>query len=303
MKVVVTGGTGFVGKRLAKIKPDWIYLSSKDYDLVSTEDCKRMYQELQPDAVIHMAGKVGGIKANNSRPAEFHYLNTMINTNVVHQGYLHGVKRILAALSTCTFPNVAKEYPLTEKDILSGPPEKTNLSYGYSKRSLYIQIDSYRKQYGLDYSTFCPSNIYGPEDNFDYDSSHFVPALIRKFYEASDRDVLEFWGTGKALRQEIYVDDLAKIIPILLEKHHSAVPVIVSPHENFSILEMINILREQLDKDVQIKFNDKLDGQFRKDGSNEYLLNLIGDFEFTPFAEGVKKAYEWYEENRGINGE
>jgi GDP-L-fucose synthase len=303
MKVVVTGGTGFVGKRLKKIKPEWTYLSSKDYDLVSTEESERMYQELQPDAVVHMAGKVGGIKANNVKPAEFYYLNTMINTNIVHQGYLHGVKRILASLSTCTFPDVVQQYPLTERDILSGSPAKTNLSYGYSKRSLYIQINSYRKQYGLDYSTFCPSNIYGPEDNFDYDSSHFVPALVRKFCEASDGDVLEFWGTGQALRQEIYVDDLAKIIPVLLEKHHSDVPVIVSPHENFSILEMINTLRDQLNKDVQIKFNNELDGQFRKDGSNKYLLNLIGEFGFTPFAEGVKRTYNWYKENRGPHGE
>ena len=301
MKVVVTGGTGFVGKRLKKIKPDWIYLSSKDYDLVSTKDCQMMYRDLQPDAVVHMAGKVGGIKANDTSPAEFYYLNTMINTNIVHQGYLHGVKRILAALSTCTFPDVVGHYPLTEDDILSGPPAKTNLSYGYSKRSLYIQINSYRKQYGLDYSTFCPSNIYGPEDNFDYHSSHFVPAMIRRFSEASSGDTLEFWGTGKALRQEIYVDDLARIIPSLLEKHHSDIPVIVSPHENLSISEMINILNDKIDKNVNIEFNNELDGQFRKDGSNKSLLNLIGEFEFTPFSEGVEKTYKWYEENGGTH--
>lgn len=295
MKVVVTGGTGFVGKRLQKIRPDWVYLSSKDYDLVSTFDCARLYKELKPDAVIHMAGKVGGIKANDTRPADFYYLNTMMNTNIIHQGHLHGVKRILASLSTCTFPDVVDHYPLLESDILAGPPAKTNLSYGYSKRSLYVQANAYRRQYGCDYSTFCPSNIYGPEDNFDYESSHFVPAMVRRFSEASKNDTLEFWGTGKALRQQLYVDDLARIIPKLLEHHHSDVPVIVSPHENLSISEMIEILRSQVNKEVKVGFNNQLDGQYRKDGSNKFLLEMIGNFDFTPFSIGVKKTYDWYE--------
>lgn len=303
MKVVVTGGTGFVGKRLQKIKPEWIYLSSKDYDLVSTFDCARLYKELKPDAVIHMAGKVGGIKANDTRPADFYYLNTMMNTNIIHQGHLHGVKRILASLSTCTFPDVVESYPLLESDILSGPPAKTNLSYGYSKRSLYVQMNSYRRQYGYDYSTFCPSNIYGPQDNFDYESSHFVPAMIRRFSEASENDVLEFWGTGKPLRQQLYVDDLARIIPQLLEKHHTDVPVIVSPHENLSISEMIEILRAQVNKRVSVEFNNQLDGQHRKDGSNKALLKMIGDFDFTPFSIGVKKTYDWYEKTGSYRNE
>ena len=297
MKVVVTGGTGFVGKRLEKIRPDWIYLSSKDYDLVSTEECKRMYQELRPDALLHMAGKVGGIGANDAKPAEFYYLNTMINANIVHQGYLHGVKRILATLSTCTFPDVIENYPLTENDILSGPPAKTNLSYGYAKRSLYVQINSYKKQYGVDYSTFCPSNIYGPGDNFDSLSSHFVAALIAKIAKANDGDTIELWGTGTPLRQQLYVDDLCEIIPMLLEKHNSDIPLIIAPDENLTIDETARTLLSQVDKDINIVYNNKLDGQFRKDGSNHKLKELIGDFKFTKFKDGIMKTYNWYLEN------
>ena len=298
MKIVVTGGSGFVGKRLEKIRPDWIYLSSKDYDLVSTEDCKRMYRELCPDAVLHMAGKVGGIGANDANPAEFYYLNTMINTNIVHQGYLHGVKRILATLSTCTFPDIVESYPLTENDILSGPPANTNLSYGYAERSLYIQINSYRKQYGVNYSTFCPSNIYGPGDNFDSLSSHFVAALIAKIAKAKDGDTIELWGTGTPLRQQLYVDDLCEIIPMLLEKHNGDEPLIIAPNENLSIDEMARILLSQVHKNIEIVYNNNLDGQFRKDGSNHKLKESIGDFKFTKFKDGITKSYDWYIENK-----
>ena len=299
MKVLVTGGTGFVGKRLQSIKPNWIYISSKDYDLVATDDCKRMYNDIQPDAVVHLAGKVGGIKANDMNPADFYYINTMINTNIVHQAKECGIKRVLSSLSTCTFPDVVPSYPLTEQDILCGPPAITNMSYGYAKRSLYIQSKAYRKQYNLDYSTFCPSNLYGPEDNFDYDSSHFVSALVRRFFEAKNGDTLEFWGSGNALRQQLFVDDLAHIIPMLLEEHHSDIPIIVAPNENLSISNMIDILRKYINKDVNIKFNSHLDGQYRKDGSNGKLLNMIGKFNFTPFKDGAKTTYNWYSAQNG----
>jgi len=298
MTVLVTGGTGFVGKRLQLKKPEWVYVSSKDYDLSSVEECVKMYKEVRPEAVVHLAGKVGGIKTNNENPADFYYLNTMINTNVVHQAYEHGVKRVLASLSTCVFPDVVKNYPLKEEDLFSGPPSATNLSYGYAKRSLLIQINAYRKQYDLDYSTFCPSNIYGPEDNFDLYSSHFVPALIRKCVEIDENKEIELWGDGKALRQQLYVDDLVGIIPLLLEQHHTNIPMIVAPSENLSILEMFEMLLKQIGENIKVKFNKELPGQYRKDGSNKKLLNLIGEYNFTPFEEGVRKTYEWYRQNK-----
>ena len=294
MKVVVTGGSGFVGKRLQLIKPDWTYLSSKDYDLMDSDDCDRMYKELKPDAVVHLAGQVGGIKANDDRPADFYYMNITMNTNIVQKAYENGVKRVLASLSTCTFPDVVETYPLTEENIFDGPPAATNISYGYAKRSLFIQILAYRKQYGLNYSSFCPSNLYGPEDNFDLDTSHFVPAMIRKFSEAEEGDTVEVWGTGKPLRQQLHVDDLANIIPVLLDKHHSEVPLIVAPYENLSISDMVSMIKQKSGKNSEVFYNNNLDGQFRKDGSNKKLIDLIGEYNFIDFKEGVRQTYDWY---------
>ena len=293
MKVLVTGGTGFLGRRLKINKPNWIYISSRDYDLREKSQCAQMFKTIKPDAVIHLAARVGGIKDNEENQALFYYENTVINTNVIHQAYLSGVQRLLAALSTCSFPDKVKEYPLTEKDLFGGPPAPTNFSYGFTKRAMHTQCISYRKQYGLNYSTFCPSNIYGPDDYFDSEKSHFVPAMITRIAK-EDLTILKLWGTGKPLRQQLYVDDLCQIIPTLLEKHNSNIPIIVAPNENLSIRQMAHEGLKLFDKDVKLEFNNNLDGQYRKDGSNKELLKLIGDFEFTTFKEGLRKTYDWY---------
>ncbi len=295
-KVLVTGGSGFLGKRLKKFNPDWVYISSKQYNLKNKEECHNMLEKYKPDAILHLASKVGGIKENSLKQAEFYHTNTMINTNVLECARQHKVQRVLSALSTCAFPDVVNNYPFLEKDLFDGPPAKTNFSYGYTKRALHVQSLSYRHQYGLNYSTFCPSNIYGPQDNFDPESSHFVPALVRKLSLAKNQDNLEFWGTGKPLRQQLYVDDLVSIIPSLLNNHNSSLPLIVSPHENLSISEMINIGLKKTNKNVKISFNNNLDGQYRKDGSNKELIKLLGAVNFTPFEVGFSKTYKWYEE-------
>jgi GDP-L-fucose synthase len=296
--VLVTGGSGFLGSRLKIVSPEWNYVSSRDYDLTDSKSCHKMYEDIKPDAVIHLAGKVGGIKENTTKQADFYYQNTMINTNVLHEAYKSGVKRVLSALSTCTFPDVVANYPFTENDILAGPPASSNLAYGFAKRGLFIQSNSYRSQYGLNYSTFTPSNLYGPYDNFDLESSHFVAAMIRKFYEARNGDVIEFWGSGRALRQQLFVGDLARVVPELLEKHNSNVPIIVAPSENLSIKEMIKVCKDVTGKDVQIKFDGRLDGQYRKDGDNKRLVDLLGSFEFTSFRDGLRKTWEDYSAER-----
>lgn len=292
MKVVVTGGSGFVGKRLQKIRPDWIYLSSSDVNLLNKEETMEAFSKLRPDAVIHLAALVGGIKDNAERPANFFDINAKINMNVVDCCLATGVPRLLASLSTCAFPDVLESYPFDESNLLDGPPAETNLAYGFTKRMMWVHINALRKQYGVDYSCFAPSNLYGPEDNFDLETSHFVAAAIRKIHEAKDE--VEFWGTGRPLRQQLYVDDLCRAIPELLENHHSDDPVIVAPWENLSIEDMAETISSIINKEVKIRFNGKLDGQYRKDGSNVKFLKLCPKFEFTPFKEGVKKTYEWY---------
>ena len=295
IKVLVTGGSGFLGTRLKLKNPDWVYISSKEVDLTVYDECINLFKKYTPDAIIHLAAKVGGIKENSENPAEFFDTNVLINTNVLKAAQETGIKRVLSSLSTCTFPDVVDTYPFTEEDILSGPPAITNRAYGFAKRALYIQTLAYREQYGVNYSCFCPSNIYGPNDNFDLESSHFVPALIRKLHESEEGDSLEFWGTGNPRRQQLYIDDLADIIPILLEKHNTGLPIIVAPFENLRIADLIAITLKATESQRTITFNKNLDGQLRKDGSNENLMKLLpDDFKFTPFNEGVKNTYTWY---------
>ena len=298
MRVLVTGGTGFLGKRLKKYKPNWIYLSSEMCDLEDYNQTEEILRDLYPDAIVHLAARVGGIKDNSENQAEFYLQNTLINTNIIQAAYSTGVSRVLSSLSTCAFPDVVSEYPFTEKDIFNGPPAKTNFSYGYTKRALHVQTLSYRNQYGLNYSTFCPSNIYGPEDHFDTDKSHFVPALISKITNAENGGEIELWGTGNPKRQQLYVDDLANIIPTLLEKHNSGIPLIIAPSENFSIREMAEIANNKIEKNIKISYNGNLDGQYRKDGSNKSFLELVGDYKFTSFEAGVEKTIQWYLENK-----
>jgi len=183
---------------------------------------------------------------------------------------------------------------MTEEDILKGPPAETNFTYAFAKRLLYIQTLAYRKQYGINYSTFTPCNLYGPCDNFDLNSGHFVAALVRKIYEAKNNTNLEFWGSGQALRQQMYVEDLTELIPVLLSEHNTGVPLIVAPTSEHTIEKMIKMLLKQVDKNLTYSFNDKMLGQHKKNVNNERLLKLIGDFPFRSFSVGVKKTYDWY---------
>ena len=159
---------------------------------------------------------------------------------------------------------------------------------------MHALILSYRKQYEVDYSTFSPSNVYGPDDHFDSENSHFIPSLISKASRLKEGDTLELWGTGKPLRQQLYVDDLCEMLPLLLDKHHGAEPLIVAPNENLSIDEMTTILISYLNIDLNIVYNDDLEGQYRKDGANDLLLETIGAYEFTPFDKGIVQTYNWY---------
>jgi GDP-L-fucose synthase len=300
-KVLVTGGSGFVGKRLQKIRPQWDYVNSDDANLANMDECCELLIKYRPDAVIHLAAKVGGIKENAENPASFFLQNISMNTNIVEACYKMGVRRLLSALSTCAFPDVVSSYPFTESAILEGPPAIANLPYGFSKRALWVQTKAYREQYGLNYSTFCPSNLYGPEDNFDLESSHFVAAIVRKLHEVEDGGNVEVWGTGKPLRQQLYVDDLAHIIPELLTNHNSESPMIIAPKENLSITDLVWWTAAASQKDVSITYTGALDGQHRKDGDNTLFRKTFPEFKFTSFINGIKKTYEWYNENSIYN--
>lgn len=292
----MTGGSGFVGRRLKLFKPDWTYISSSEFNLLNFDECMLMLETYKPDSVVHLAARVGGIKDNLERPATFFYENVTMNTNLVQACHLSKVKRLLASLSTCVFPDRLPSYPFNEESIFLGPPTESNFSYGYSKRCMLVQINAYRSQYGLNYSTFCPSNIYGPGDDFYSDKSHFVPAMIRKLVQAENGSEVVFWGTGEALRQQLYVDDLVVAIPQLLEKHNTELPVIVAPNENLSIKEMIDKCLNILNKRIKVSFNNMNDGQYRKDGSNNKFKSIC-DVKLTSFDLGLRKTIDWYKQN------
>ena len=296
--VLVTGGTGFVGKRLKIVKPEWSYISSRECDLTNKSQVNQLFNDIKPDAIVHLAARVGGIKDNIENQADFYYLNTVMNTNVIHEAHVANINRVLSSLSTCAFPEDISSFPFAESSFFNGPPTNTNFSYGMTKRMLHVSSVSYRNQYGRNYSTFCPSNIYGPDDHFNQEVSHFVAALVHKVSEAPNNGKIVLWGTGKPMRQQLYVDNLCEIIPILIEEHNSDIPIIVAPHENLTIKQMSESLIKQIDKCVKIEFNGNMDGQFRKDGSNIELLKILKQFKFTSFDSGIKKTYQWYLENK-----
>mgnify|MGYP003113277185 CR=1 FL=1 len=300
-KVLVTGGTGFLGKNLSLHMKDWVYLSSKDCDLTDYRDVMNTFQAYNPDAIVHLAARVGGIKDNVEHQADFCHLNNLMNINVLKVANDLNINRVLSCLSTCAFPDVLDKYPFTEDSLFDGKPAISNLSYGMTKRMLKVASDSYRAQYGRNYSTFCPSNLYGPFDSFNSINSHFIPAMISRMHSATIGATVEFWGTGNPLRQQLYVKDLCEIIPILLEDHNTDIPLIVAPDENLSIRQTIEIFEKILKKHLKIKYNGKLDGQYRKDGSNRKFKELLKSFEFTKIEKGLKKTYEWYKKENSIS--
>ncbi|MCK4500713.1 NAD-dependent epimerase/dehydratase family protein [Candidatus Babeliales bacterium] len=297
--LLITGGTGLVGHALQKIQPDAVYISSKDFDLTKEDQVKAMYEKYKPDQVIHLAAQVGGIIKNINFPADLLYQNILMNSFVVHYAHKHDVKKFIGVLSNCSYPDVAKDYPMKEGYFYDGPPQETNFAYAYSKRTLGVQIESYKKQYKSNFYSVIPCNMYGSYDNFDKEHSHFVAALIRKIHEAKEKGekTINLMGTGKPLRQYLFSEDCAKILLILMEKHEWNGPVNIAPKsENPSIAEIARIALDAMDaKDIDLKFDKKSpDGVFRKDISIEKLQGIIEDIEFTSLKDGIKKTYEWY---------
>lgn len=291
--VVVTGGSGLVGSYLKEIMPNAIYLSSSDYDLIKESDVERMYRELSPNTVIHLAAKVGGIIDNINKPAEYFDDNILMNTLLLKYAHLYGVKRFLGILSTCIYPDISKEYPMTEEDLHSGPPTETNFSYAYAKRSLAVQIESYNKQYGTNYNYLIPCNLYGLGDKNDEHKSHFVTALLKKISDAKDSnsDHITLFGSGKPLRQFMYAKDLALIIKMVIDRNVYE-SFNVATDEVYSIDEIAKIALAATDSSLSIIYDsEKPDGQLRKDVSIEKLKNIFPDFQSTRLIDGIKLSY------------
>lgn len=301
-RVLVTGGSGLVGRHLRELLPGAVYISSKDYDLRNEADAKRLFAE-KWDHVVHLAARVGGILENIGHPAEFIEENLLMNTLLLKYARLSGTPRVTAVLSTCIYPDVYERYPLTEEDLHKGEPQATNFAYAIAKRSLAVQIDAYRKQYGLLYNYLIPCNLYGEYDKVDERRSHYLTALLGKIIRAEreGRSVIELLGTGRPLRQFMYGGDLARAILACIERGITE-SFNVAVDENRSIREIAEIAVAACGHPgFEIRFDGvSPDGQFRKDVSNARLRSLLPDFRFTPLADGIAKVYRHYKENRII---
>lgn len=292
--IVVTGGSGMVGKSLSRILKNGIFLSSKDYDLTLDSDVNKMFCDLKPDVIIHLAAKVGGIIDNINKPYDYFSENVLMNTLLLEHSRINNVKRFIGILSTCIYPDVVSRYPMTEDMLHIGPPTSTNFSYGYAKRCLAVQIDACNKQYGTKYQYLIPSNLYGENDKFG-DNSHFVAALLEKVFDLikNNKKTLKLYGTGSPMRQFMHSDDLAWVIYKCLEEEIYE-SFNVSTEENLSIKEIATILLDIANlNDVELIFDDKKpDGQYRKDVSISKLKEYIPNFTPLKLKEGLKIVYD-----------
>jgi len=293
-KVLITGGTGLVGSSL-NFK-NCVKLSSKDCDLRNAQQTYDLFEEIKPDKVVHCAAKVGGVYSNMTYKGEYFHDNIMINTNVLEASRRAGVKRVLSFLSTCVFPKDV-DYPLTEEKMHIGPPHESNYPYAYVKRMLDIQSRAYREQYGCDFVSVIPVNLYGPNDNFNLENSHVVPALIRKCYEAKiSNKPFVVWGTGKPYREFIYIKDVAKLTEWALNNYYDEEPVIFTSAVETSISELVEVITKCFSFDGKIVFDKSMpDGQYRKPSSNKKLLSHVPDFQFTSLEDGIAETCEWFQ--------
>jgi GDP-L-fucose synthase len=297
-KILVTGGNGLVGSEF--IGDQYFKTSSNVYDLRRMEDTNRLMLR-GFDSIIHCAAKVGGVGGNMNFKGDFFYDNIMMNTNIIEGARMSGVKNLVAFLSTCVFPDNV-EYPLTESKIHLGPPHTSNDAYAYAKRMTDIQIRAYREQYGLNYKSVIPCNIYGPNDNYDIINGHVLPSLIHKCYLARENKTpLSIWGSGKPLREFIFSKDVAKLTEWVLENYNEDEPIILSTSEEISIMDMVGIIVELMNfKGDVIYDSSKPDGQFRKPSDNSKIKSYLPNFKFTPIYEGLKETIEYFEKNYNI---
>jgi GDP-L-fucose synthase len=292
-KLLVTGGNGLVGSSInSDIK------IGKEYDLRNIYETNKMFDDYKPTHVIHCAGKVGGVGGNMNHKGEYFYDNIMINTNVIEGARKYGVEKLVSFLSTCIFPDNV-EYPLTESKIHLGEPHSSNYPYAYAKRMADIQIRAYREQYGLNYVSVIPTNIYGPNDNFSLTHGHVMPMLIHKLYLAQQNNTdFIVWGSGKPLREFIYSKDIAILSEWAVNNYNDPEPIIFSTSYEISIMDLVDLLVKEFNFKGKVIFDkSKPDGQFRKPSDNTKLKSYLPDFKFTPIEDGVKETVSWFIEN------
>jgi GDP-L-fucose synthase len=303
--VVVTGGAGFLGsvvvRKLRDLGAGRITAPrSKHYDLREREAILRLLTDAKPDVILHLAARVGGIGANRAHPADFFYDNLMMGVQLMHEAWKAGVGKFVATGTVCGYPKFAP-VPFKESDFWNGYPEETNAPYGLAKKMLLVQAQSYRQQYGYPAIFVVPVNLFGPADNFDMDSSHVIPALVRKCVEARDRgdETITLWGTGTPTREFLYVDDAADGILLAAEKYEKTDPVNLGTGTEISIKALAEKIVELTGFKGRIVWDaSQPDGQPRRRLDTTKAFEEFGFKARTSFDEGLRRTIEWYEAHR-----
>lgn len=303
-RILVTGGAGFLGRQVidqlhqAGATPDKISVPrSRDYDLCTLEACQKVVQE--QDIVIHLAAHVGGIGLNREKPAELFYDNLMMGTQLIHCAYKAEVEKFVCVGTICAYPKFTP-VPFKEDDLWIGYPEETNAPYGIAKKALLVQLEAYRLQYGFNGIYLLPVNLYGPEDNFDTRSSHVIPALIRKVYEAQQRGdkTLPAWGDGSPSREFLYSTDAARGIVMATQFYNESAPVNLGTNYEIKIRDLVELICDLMGFDGEIVWQtDKPNGQPRRCLDTQRAKEKFGFVAEMGFKEGLKKTIDWYREN------
>ena len=271
----------------------------EDYDLVNLDDIIRMYDEMKPDIVIHLAAVVGGIGANREHPGEFFYKNLMMGIQLIEQARLRNIEKFVAIGTVCAYPKFTP-VPFKEDDIWNGYPEETNAPYGLAKKMLLVQSQAYRQEYGFNSIFLLPVNLYGPSDNFDPASSHVIPALIKKCVDAikAGDDYIECWGTGNVSREFIYVADAAEAILLATEHYNGPEPVNIGAGFEITIKELVEKIAKLTGFKGEIRWNtSKPDGQPRRRLDVSRATKLFGFEAKTDFDKGLKTTIDWYNQH------
>jgi GDP-L-fucose synthase len=294
--VLVTGSDGLLGHALRRCSHgDVIFATREDADLTSIEATIELFRNYRPRRVIHLAAEVAGIGGNNIHSGQYFRDNILINTNVLETARVMGVEKLISFMSTCIFPANAP-YPLNEKDLHLGPPHPSNFGYAYAKRMLEVQSSAYRKEWNCNFICAIPTNMYGPNDYWNLEEGHVLPSIIHKCYLARrDSKPFEIWGTGVALREFVYSDDIGFLTMKLLDEYDEAAPVILSSGDEISIADLVRIVASAMSYEGPIEWDSsKPDGQFRKPSDTSKLRRLFPDFKFLSVEEGVKRTVEWF---------
>ncbi len=306
-KVVVTGGAGFLGRFIvdrleAFPNVEVVVPRSREYNLVNGDDVRRLLSKTKPDLVIHLAAVVGGIGANQKNPGKFFYENLMMGTQLIEQSRLLGVEKFVALGTVCAYPKFTPT-PFREDDLWNGYPEETNAPYGLAKKMMLVQAQSYRQQYGFNAIFLLPANLYGPGDNFDLETSHVIPALIRKFVEARDAGAsfVEAWGTGKASREFLYVSDCANAVVRAAAIYNDSEPMNIGTGSEIAIGELAEMIARLTRFTGEIRWRaDKPDGQPRRRLDVSRAREKLGFEAQVPLEEGLRRTIEWYEAQNRI---